>query len=145
MARDLIVGYDDSDGARAALAVAIELAAELGDRVVIAFGAMPPGHVGEEFGAATAAVREVGDRLTAHALARAQAAGVDAEAVVVDARPAEALLRLADERDARMIVVGSHGEHPIKGALLGSTANKLLHLAERPVLAVRARHGDDRA
>ena len=33
---------------------------------------------------------------------------------------------------------GAHGESPIRGALLGSTAHKLLHLADRPVLVVPA-------
>lgn len=138
MARDLIVGYDDSDGARAALVVAIELAADLGDRLVIAFGYEPPGDIGEELTAARAAVREIGERVAHHALARATAAGVDAELAVIDARPVDALLALAEERDARMIVVGSYGESPIKGAILGSTPHKLLHLADRPVLAVPA-------
>jgi len=35
-------------------------------------------------------------------------------------------------------VVGSYGEHPIKGALLGSVPHTLLHLSERPVLVVPA-------
>ena len=46
---------------------------------------------------------------------------------------------MADQRDARMIVVGSFGDPPLKGVILGSTPNKLLHLSERPVLVVRAR------
>jgi nucleotide-binding universal stress UspA family protein len=37
-----------------------------------------------------------------------------------------------------MIVVGSYGESPLRGAVLGSTPHKLLHLAERPVLVVPA-------
>jgi nucleotide-binding universal stress UspA family protein len=138
MARDLIVGYDDSAGARAALEAAIELARGLGDRVVIAFGYEPPGGMGEEITAARAAVREVGERFVTHALARASAAGVDAELALVDARPVDALLELAAERDARMIVVGSYGESPIRGAILGATPHRLLHLADRPVLAVPA-------
>lgn len=138
MPRDLIVGYDDSDGARAALAAAIELASELGDRLVIAFGYEPPGEVGEELTAARAAVRELGERVAHHALSRATAAGVEAELAVIDARPVDALLALAAERDARMIVVGSYGDSPLKGAILGSTPHKLLHLADRPVLAVPA-------
>jgi nucleotide-binding universal stress UspA family protein len=36
-----------------------------------------------------------------------------------------------------MIIIGSYGEPPLKGALIGSTAHKLLHLSERPVLVVR--------
>jgi len=50
-------------------------------------------------------------------------------------RPAEALLRVAEERDARMIV-GTHGEHPLKGAVLGSVPHKLLHVSEVPVLGM---------
>jgi nucleotide-binding universal stress UspA family protein len=45
-------------------------------------------------------------------------------------------LELAERESARMIVVGSYGESPIKGAILGSTPHKLLHLSERPVLVV---------
>jgi len=43
-----------------------------------------------------------------------------------------------DEQAGRAVVVGSYGEKPLKGALVGSTAHKLLHLSERPVLVVRA-------
>lgn len=138
MARDLIVGYDDSAGARAALETAIDLARDLGDRIVIAFGYEPPGDIGEELTAARAAVREIGERVAQHALARVTAAGVEAELALVDARPVDALLELAVTREARMIVVGSYGDSPIKGAILGSVPHKLLHLADRPVLAVPA-------
>ena len=55
---------------------------------------------------------------------------------LVDERPAVALAGLGEEHDARMIVVGSYGESPIKGAILGSTPHKLLHLSDRPVLVV---------
>jgi nucleotide-binding universal stress UspA family protein len=57
---------------------------------------------------------------------------------MVDARPAEALLSVADACDARVIVVGTWGESPLKGAMLGSTPHKLLHLSSRPVLCVPA-------
>ena len=40
------------------------------------------------------------------------------------------------KRDARAIVVGTFGEHPIKGAILGSVPHRLLHVSERPVLVV---------
>ena len=56
--------------------------------------------------------------------------------MVVEQAPARALVELAAERDARVIVVGTHGESPIKGALLGSTPHKLLQLSDRPVLVV---------
>ena len=51
-------------------------------------------------------------------------------------RPSEALEALAEEHDARAIVVGSYGESPLRSAILGSTPHKLLHEARRPVLVV---------
>ena len=63
-------------------------------------------------------------------------AGVEATLALVPERPVDALLTLAEENDARAIVVGTHGEHPFKGALLGSTPHKLLYLSERPVIVV---------
>ena len=38
-----------------------------------------------------------------------------------------------------MIVVGTHGEHPLAGAVLGSVPHKLLHLSDVPVLVVPVR------
>jgi nucleotide-binding universal stress UspA family protein len=75
------------------------------------------------------------------AKAKAQAAekGVEIEAQLFAKRAAEALIEVAEQRDARMIVVGSFGDPPLKGMILGSTPNKLLHLSERPVLVVPAK------
>ena len=46
------------------------------------------------------------------------------------------VVRLADEHQIDLIVVGSHGRHGIQ-LLLGSTANAILHHAKCDVLAVR--------
>jgi nucleotide-binding universal stress UspA family protein len=133
----LVVGYDDSPGARAALAVALELAGALGEPVHLAFAAAPPGRdVGDEYKAHRRALEEIGERVTGEALRRAGEAGVTAEAHVEAERPVDLLMRLADELEARAIVVGSYGESPLRGAVLGSTPHKLLHLSKRPVLAV---------
>jgi nucleotide-binding universal stress UspA family protein len=48
------------------------------------------------------------------------------------------LIAIAEERDARAIVVGSRGLGGIKARVLGSTSHKLLHDTHRPVLVVRA-------
>jgi nucleotide-binding universal stress UspA family protein len=62
--------------------------------------------------------------------------GLEIEEVIVEKSPAHALADLADQRDARVIVVGTRGESPLKGALLGSTPHKLLGISHRPVLVV---------
>lgn len=138
MASTLVLGYDGSDCAKAALRTAVETAQAFGDRIVVAFGAgvYPIGEDADH----KRLVREMGTGMAEEALAAIRAAGVsDCEATVVDARPAESLLRVADERGARMIVVGTHGEHPLAGAVLGSVPHKLLHLSKVPVLVVPAR------
>jgi nucleotide-binding universal stress UspA family protein len=135
----LVVGYDGSDGADSALAAAIDLARPLGEGLVIAFAAQPPGRsVGDEYRTHLEVLEERGRALTGAAAARATEAGVTAEAVVADERVVDLLLDLADEHSARMIVVGTYGESPLRGAVLGSTPHKLLHLSRVPVLAVPA-------
>jgi nucleotide-binding universal stress UspA family protein len=139
VAGTIVLGFDDSAGSRRALEVALELARGLGDELVVAFGAQPPVRgVGDEHGAHAAALEEIGRELTAQALERAKEAGVAAEAAVAPERPVDLLLALAEQRGARLVVVGSYGESPLRGAVLGSVPHKLLHLSPVPVLAVPA-------
>jgi len=132
----IVLGYDASPGAERALDQAVELASAFGDRLVIGFGVHPPGLGGGEGTQHREALREQAVQLTGNALQRALAAGVDAEIALVDERPAEALTGLGEQHEARLIVVGSYGESPLRGAILGSTPHKLLHLSDRPVLVV---------
>ena len=48
----------------------------------------------------------------------------------------DVLLEAAREKQAAAIVVGSHGEGAVSAAFLGSTALKLLHHSDIPVLVV---------
>jgi nucleotide-binding universal stress UspA family protein len=135
MRRGVIVGYDGSDCAKAALRTAIEVGRAYGEPVTIAFGyELSP--VGGELHDYHAALQELASSRVAEA--RELASGLDVETVVIEEAPAQALVNLARERDARVIVVGTRGEGPIRGALLGSTPHKLLQMADRPVLVVPA-------
>jgi nucleotide-binding universal stress UspA family protein len=133
----IVVGVDGSACADCAIAQAIELAAGLGDSLVVAYAVEPPHRsVGDEKGEARRALEELGRPILDRAVARAAEGGVEAEAVLVPKRPAEALLSLAEERRARMIVVGSTGERPLTGWLLGSVPHKLVQRSPVPVLVV---------
>lgn len=55
---------------------------------------------------------------------------------VIVGRPGSEIRRQAEERNADLIVIGSHGRHGLQ-LLLGSTANSVLHGAACDVLAVR--------
>jgi len=135
---EIVVGYDGTEGAKAALDDAVEFAKELGDKVVIVFGYAPGGYGGGEVPTHREAVKELGEKLTKEANEVVSAAGVEHEIQLINERGAEALSDVATQRQARMIVVGSYGESPLAGAVLGRTAYRLVHLAERPVLVVRA-------
>jgi nucleotide-binding universal stress UspA family protein len=134
----IVVGYDASACGDAALTAALGIAGELGDSVVVVFGYAPPGLWGGEIAEHEEAIEELGEKVMGKAKAQAAERGVEVETLLVAKRAAEALIDTAEERQARMIVVGSFGDPPLKGMILGSTPNKLLHMSERPVLVVPA-------
>jgi len=67
-------------------------------------------------------------------------AGIDAEGEVRNTtfgHAAREILADAKEHDAGVIVMGSRGRGDLAGTVLGSTAHKVIHLTDRPVLVVR--------
>lgn len=50
--------------------------------------------------------------------------------------PAETLAELAEAQAADMVVVGSRGLNAVKRLLVGSVADRLVHICQRPVLVV---------
>ncbi|MFY0406956.1 universal stress protein [Solicola sp. PLA-1-18] len=138
----IVLGYDESPGASRALVTAIDLARTFAEPLVLVYGVNPPGYTGEEFDSHQAALTEIGRRAVDHAVVDAEKAGVETVVELVDAKPVQALIDAADQHDARMIVVGTWGESPIRGAMLGSVPHKLLHLTDRPVLCVPAEDHD---
>jgi nucleotide-binding universal stress UspA family protein len=138
MAGSIVVGYDGGVGAKAALDEALRLCKDVGAELVVVFGyGMPlPERQSADY---REALHELGEKFIAEAEQRATEAGVPVSSELVFEKSHQALADLGTKHQARVIVVGAHGESPIKGALLGSTAHKLLHLADRPVLVVPAR------
>ncbi len=140
----IVVGYDGSECAKAALAAAISLAKPLGDRLVVVYAAEPPGRlIGDEWKQHRAALEEIGKPLVLEAAEVAEAAGVVADPVVIIDRPAAALVDRAEQEDARLIVVGTTSERPLTGVILGSVPHKLVHRSSRPVLIVPIRDTEE--
>ena len=136
MARSLVLGYDGSDGSRGALEKTIELAQLESATIVVVFAYEIPAAYGGETGDYRRAVRELAEQKAAEAVERITAAGVEYEVELVPERPAHGLVDVAEKVGASMIVIGTNGEHPIKGVVLGSVPHKLLHISHVPVLVV---------
>lgn len=139
MAGAVLVGYDGGDGSDKALAVATDLAKDLGTELILAF-AYEPVHLAGVYGEKAdqrRAIKEFADERLGEGVEKAKAAGVKAHGLLVDARPAEGLAEEAKERGARMVVVGSQGSPiPLVGHIIGSVSHKLVQISEVPVLVV---------
>ena len=83
-------------------------------------------------------IEQMGRERIAEAMATLEGTGVTATSVEIEELPADALIDVAEQRGASMIVIGTRGESPVVGAILGSTAYKLLHRSTVPVLVVPA-------
>jgi len=137
MAGEIVLGYDGEPGSRAALQTAVAIAAAFKRPLVIAFGYAPPPMGGAVLDLAKA-VEELGEKFTGDAvkLAHEIDASVEVKVELVNDRPAEALLRTADQYDALAIVVGATGRGPMAGAMLGSVTYQVVHRSTRPVVVV---------
>jgi nucleotide-binding universal stress UspA family protein len=138
MAGEIVLGYDGSDGAQAAVPHATAIAAAFGVPLVIVF-AYGQNPVGGVTGDVRRAVEEFGERLTGEARAAALATdpGVEVELEMIDARPVDGLVEVVHRRDARLLVVGGNGHGSLVGSLLGSSTYKMLHHSPVPVLVVQ--------
>ena len=83
-------------------------------------------------------MQDIGEKITGEAvqIAHDVDASVAVQVELVNDRPAEAILRAADQYDALAIVVGATGRGPIAGALLGSVTYQVVHRSTRPVVVV---------
>ena len=139
MAGEIVLGYDDTDEARAALPVAVDLARSLGTSLVIGVVFEPP-RAGGEVGALRGELEKVGEEFGAAALEQVRAIDPDLPVRVelVQDRPADALVRLADVVAAPYLVVGHRQRHLLAEVFIGSILEGVLSETSRPVVVVQA-------
>jgi nucleotide-binding universal stress UspA family protein len=146
----VLIAYDGSDTAKAAIehagavlqhgpAVVATAWTTFEGAAPAALLALPGDMVREGTAALDEAGRETAEELAAEGAELARAAGFDAEPRAVSSSGPffAALIHLADELDARVIVAGSRGRSALRAAVLGSVSTGLLHHTHRPVLIVR--------
>lgn len=147
MFKAIVVGTDGSDTAATAVLRAIELAKPLGAKlhIVTAFQLQPisQDELDREVAKVPAEMSwvlnppEAADRILNIASGTAREHGLEVETYARQGDPADALLDVAEERDADLIVVGNKGMTGAKRFLLGSVPNKVSHHAPCSVLIIR--------
>lgn len=63
--------------------------------------------------------------------------GLSIERIIAKGRPYEEIVRIADEKEVDLIVMGSHGRTGLGRVVIGSVAMRVLRRSAKPVLIVR--------
>jgi nucleotide-binding universal stress UspA family protein len=141
----IVVGTDGSETAAEAVRQAVDLA-KLSNAtlsIVSAYAPVSQRRVqGEQSGAPADVQYEIGPREDVNlvldaAAAAARKEGIDVQTHPVEADPAEAILSVAEETKADLIVVGNKGMTGARRYLLGSVPNNVSHHAPCSVIIVR--------
>jgi nucleotide-binding universal stress UspA family protein len=138
----VVFAYDGSELAKLAIGEGGRLLEAGGEALVVTVwqpfdvGFLPA--AGLQFDAAQIAdVRSAAAQTAADGAALAQAAGFHAQSAEIERSPTwKGIAELADARDARLIVLGSHGRSGLTGALVGSVAGTVAAHSRRSVLIV---------
>ena len=145
MFKTIVVGTDGSDTATQAVRQAVDLSRALGAslEIVSAYEPVPAQRIREERLQAPEDLqwaigpREDVDVTLEAAAAVAREAGVTVNVYPRQGDPADAILDVAEERNADLIVVGNKGMTGARRFLLGSVPNKVSHHAPCSVLIIR--------
>ncbi len=135
----ILVAVDGSPQGRAALKLAMNLAADQAATLAIA---TVVNHRAEYFAPPDVVVDPTTDERIAHdaeallarAAAAAEAVGVRATTCLREGEVVEALLRCINEQHADLVVLGTHGRKGVARALYGSVAEGVMRGARIPVL-----------
>ena len=145
MFKAMVVGTDGSDTASEAVRQATELAQQIGAKVhlVSAYEPVSEGRLREERQQIPDDLqwmvnpREDVTQTLDGAAEGLRAAGVDVDTHAREGDPADAILDVAEEQEADLIVVGNKGMTGAKRFLLGSVPNKVSHHAPCSVMIIR--------
>jgi nucleotide-binding universal stress UspA family protein len=134
----ILVPTDGSKHANAAVERAIQMASEI-DSALHIVHVVNITAVSGEYGSGEIlqALEESGQRAVDDAIDRAEHAGVRSiEATVLSGRPAKATVDYATDHDVSLVVMGTHGRSGLARYLLGSVTEKVVRVADMPVLTV---------
>ncbi len=128
----VVVGFVPTPEGRAAMRYAIDEVRRRDTRLIV---------LNASTGAALVDRRYAGDEEWQALSAELAAAGIEHEMsqiVTAGADPADALIDLAAQVNAELIVIGLRRRTPVGKLIMGSQAQRILLEAEAPVVAVKA-------
>ncbi|WP_175867126.1 universal stress protein [Burkholderia contaminans] len=147
MYSNILVALDGSDTSSRALDAALAIASETGARLtpvyVVDFLVPAYDMYGYDPSILIDAFREEGLRVTEDAARRLKARDVAGTPQICNVAPAgedipHRIVSLANEIEADLIIMGTHGRRGVQRLFLGSVAERVLRLATCPVLMIPA-------
>ncbi|HKE13903.1 MAG TPA: universal stress protein [Kofleriaceae bacterium] len=145
--RRILVGTDFSGEAEIALEHAVRIARHVGAELLLAHAGSVIDTADAALAPESAALLEY-ERIVAQHVAenrehlaqlvdRVRSRGVDASEQIVEGFPDTGISEAADELDADLVVIGTHGRTGLKRLLLGSVAERVVRLCRRHVMVAR--------
>ncbi|HEV8322292.1 MAG TPA: universal stress protein [Myxococcota bacterium] len=137
----IVLATDFSAHSARATELAVHLARRLADSIVLVHALEPPTmplpDVPTDLERLRQTIRESAGIELRKAAAALRAQGLSVEERLLDGLADQVIVAVARETDARLVVLGSHGRRAPARWLLGSTAERTMQQADRPVVVVR--------
>ena len=144
MFKHILVALDGSECSHKALDVAVQLAKEQGARCtvctvvdVVRAAASMTFATGDLVSEWIATLNSEARQIEIEAISKYKESEVTIETLVLEGYPSSALLDVAKNKEADLIVMGSHGRTGLKRLWLGSVAESVVQEATIPVMIVR--------
>jgi nucleotide-binding universal stress UspA family protein len=138
----IVVGTDFSETADRAVDAALDFAEQVGAVVTLVHAYELPMYSLPD--AVVVSTSDVAQKITTDALERLEAAverrkdrGISIKTALRMGAPWDELNGVAEEEDAALIVVGTHGRRGFSRVIIGSVAERMMRTAIRPLLVIR--------
>jgi nucleotide-binding universal stress UspA family protein len=137
---EILLPIDGSDAAAAAIDHGIAIATAAGARLhvvnIVDIGALAARPSYTPTTGQFEQLRDDGERVTERVAQRGTEAGIDVTTTVTEGFPARDLLGYAEDHEIDLITMGTHGRTGLDRYLVGSTTERVIRHADRPVIAI---------
>lgn len=141
MFQKILLATDGSSHANRAAAAALELAGHVNDTTVILVHVSPSVPRRDRLIRARFDVKGLLEEDAHHDIIQTEYklrnAGISYELKVALGDPAKEIVRIAEEEECQLIIVGSRGLNKLSEVLLGSVSHEVAHKAKIPVMIVK--------